>query len=462
MFDLVVSNAIIVAEAGIIHGSVGVKDGKFAAIVGNDCPIGSTKNTVDATGKYLMPGAVDSHVHVEAPNGHFVVGDFKTESRAAASGGVTTFVEHPITDPPNFSKELTLMRVSHAERDCYVDFAFVGAAGYDRLDCIAENGSCGIVAYKTFLSKAPPGREPEFEGLTMTDSYEIMKGYEVLSKMGLPHLVHCEDPQLNAGLTNEFRAAGRIADMDFPLTRPPVSEVLAVEKMLRFAKEYGVTLYLVHLSTPEAIGVAKRWRNQEGVRIIIETCPRCLFTCNDDYEKFGVFVKSSPPIRSREMMEQMWEYIVDGTVDVIGTDHTPHSYARKTLKGSDIHAAPPGVTGLETLVPQMLNAVNEGRLSLERAINLISTNPCKLLNIYPQKGAIRIGSDADMIIVDMDEEYVLDSKKFFTAGADSSFHYDGKKIKGRVKTTFVRGEVVYDNGTITGQPGFGTWVKPNR
>lgn len=457
MVDLVIRNARVVTENGVILGGVAVKDGRFAAIAADDA-LPPAKTQLDAGGMVLMPGNVDPHVHVEYP-GAAHCGDFVTETRAAAAGGVTTIVEHPICIPPNYSRALTEKRAEYGHRDCLVDFAFIGAAGGEKLEEIAENGRCGILGYKTFLNPPAPGREREFEGLTMKDNYEIFLGTQEVAKTGLPLLVHCEDHQIIDRLVARFREEGTTSPIFHAKSRPPITEVMTVEKMIRFAREMDLTLYLVHLSCPESIRMAKKAR-EEGVRVWIETCPHYLYFCEDELEKYGTYAKCNPPLRPRAMMEELWQYVADGTVDTIGSDHSPYTVAEKENQKEDIFVAPPGLTGIETTLPLMLTAVDQGKITLERAAQLMSTNPSKIFGIYPQKGAIRVGSDADMTLVEMGHPYQLDSKTFFTDGRGASINYDGVTVSARVNKTFVRGQLIFDQGKIVGEQGFGQWVKP--
>ncbi len=459
MMDLVIKGAQVVTENGVFHGGVAVKDGKIAAI-GTDETLPAAQTVIDAKGQYVLPGGVDPHVHIRYPGGAHRE-TFVTGSSAAAAGGVTTIIEHPISTPSQYSTEILMNRVKAVEEQAVVDVAFLGAAGGNRLEFIQEIGSAGIVGYKSFLHAAPEGRAKEFDGLTMESNYELYRGFQEIKQTGLPMTAHAEDNDLIVGFTKEFRARGATSGIDHAKARPTLSEVMSVERLIRFAKETETPLYLVHISTPEAVAVAKEARDA-GLNLHIETCPHYLYLTEESLVKYGAYAKCNPPLRSEEQRQKMWEYVIDGTIDTVGSDHAPYTVEEKEKNKEDIFVAPAGFPGIETRLPLMLTAVKEGKISLERAVDLISTKPSKIFGLYPRKGAIQVGADADLLIVNIDDEYELQHENMLTMAKDVSLVYDGQKVFGKVLKTLVRGTVVFDNGEITAQPGYGQWVKVNK
>lgn len=454
MFDLIIKNANIVMENGIVKGDVAVSDGKISAIGFLDS---AAKNLINAENMYLLPGGVDPHFHVRYPS-HPERGTFETESKAAAAGGVTTIIEHPISMPPQYSQEILMARVKAAEEQCVVDIAFFGAAGGEKLEYIEEIGKSGIVSFKTFLHAAPEGRDKEFLGLTMKDNYELYKGFENFAKTGIPVSAHAEDNDIISGLIKEYRDKNQMTGIDHAKTRPPITEVLAVERLIRFSKDNNVPLYLVHISTPEAAKVAKEARDA-GQEIYIETCPHYLYLNEQALIDSGAYAKCNPPLRSEEEVAKLWEYVMDGTIDTIGSDHSPFTVEEKERKKEDIFVAPSGFPGVEVRLPLMMDAVKKGKITLNRMVELLSTNPSKIFGLYPKKGAIRIGADADLALVDLDNPYVIDHNKFLTHARDIGMLYDGKKVYGKILKTFVRGILVYEKDEIKVPAGFGKWVK---
>lgn len=457
MMDLVVKGAQVVTENGIFKGGVAVKDGKIAAIAADEfLPAAYTE--IDAEGQYLLPGGIDTHVHIRYPGGAHRE-TFETGTVAAAAGGVTTIIEHPISNPPQYSVDILMKRVEAVKEQAVVDVAFLGAAGGNKLEYIQEIGNSGILGYKTFLHGAPEGRAKEFEGLTMENNYELYRGFKEIKKTGLPMTAHAEDNDLIAGLIKEFRQKGQTTGIDHAKSRPTISEVMAVERLIRFAKETGVPLYLVHISTPEAVQVAKAARDA-GQELYIETCPHYLYLTEEALEKYGTYAKCNPALKTYEQTQKMWEFVMDGTIDTIGSDHAPYTVEEKEKNKEDIFVAPAGFPGIETRLPLMLTAVKEGKISLERAVDLLSTKPGKIFGLYPHKGAIKVGGDADLILINLDDEYELQHTNMFTKARDVGVVYDGHKVFGKVLQTIVRGKVVYDHGKITVKPGYGQWVKP--
>ena len=458
MMDLVIKGAQVVTENGIFKGGIAVKEGKIVAI-GTDEILPAAQTEIDAEGQYLLPGGIDTHVHIRYPGGAHRE-TFETGSMAAAAGGVTTIIEHPISTPPQYSAEILMTRVEAVKEQAVVDVAFLGAAGGNKLEFIQEIGGAGIVGYKTFLHAAPEGRAKEFEGLTMENNYELYRGFKEVQKTGLPMSAHAEDNDLIANLIKEFRAKGQTKGIDHAKSRPTLAEVMAVERLIRVAKETGVPLYLVHISTPEAVQVAKAARDA-GQELYIETCPHYLYLTEEALTKYGTYAKCNPALRTYEQTQGMWKYVMDGTIDTIGSDHAPYTVEEKEKNKEDIFVAPAGFPGIETRLPLMLTAVKQGKISLERAVDLISTKPSKIFGLYPHKGAIKVGADADVILVNVSDEYEIHHENMVTKARDVGVVYDGQKVVGKVLKTIVRGKVVYDNGKITAKPGYGQWVKPN-
>lgn len=457
MVDLVIKNVNIVTEKDIFLGTVAINNGKIVGLISNEA-IPKADNTIDGNGNYLIPGGVDPHVHIRYP-GAAHRENFITGTQAAAAGGITTIIEHPISTPPQYSVEILERRVEAVQEQAIVDVAFLGAAGGDQLEHIEPISRAGIVGFKTFLHEAPEGREKEFEGLTSKDNFELMEVLNKISKTSLLAAAHGEDNELVSGYIAKLRCGGKTFPLAHCYSRPPVVEVLAVERLIRLAQETGARLYLVHISTPEAVELAKTARDK-GQDIYIETCPHYLYLTEKTVEKFGPYAKCNPALRDKERVDKMWKYIENGTIDTIGSDHAPYTVEEKERKKEDIFVAPSGFPGLETRLPLMLTAVKEGRLSINRVVQLLSTNPSRIFNLYPRKGSICLGADADLVLVDPDESYTIKSSNMFTKAKDVAKVYEGRKVFGKIKKTFLRGKLIFDEGEIKGTPGDGQWVTP--
>lgn len=446
MLDLWIQNGNVFLDGYFTPASVGVKDGKIVIIAspGETAP---AKEVLDLEGQYLIPGAIDTHMHVRDP-GHIERGNFYTETLAAAAGGVTTIMEHPISVPPQYNVEILENRIKRAQEQCVIDYCFYGAAGGEFPEEITKLAADGrIVAFKTFLHAAPDGREQEFKGLTMADDGQLFVGMQELAKTGLICAFHAEDNDLIQHFIREFKKEGRCAGRDHALSRPPVTEVQSVERVLRFARETGARVEIAHVSTPEAMELLKKAK-QEGMDVYAETCPHYLFLNEDDLEKYGPFAKCNPPLRKQELVDELWKYVNDGTVDYIGSDHSPFLYEEKARGLKDIFAAVSGFPGVDLRLPLMLNAAAEGKVSLNKVVELLCVNPARIFNIYPQKGAIRVGADADFAVFNLNHETIVDKEKNYSHARDIAIPYDGRKLNCQITYTVLRGRIIMKNGVV--------------
>lgn len=447
MLDLILKNAQVYLEDRFVEGvSVGVQAGRIAAIAAPECmPEGA--QTLDLTGEYLIPGTIDTHMHVRDP-GHTERGTFYTETMAAAAGGVTTILEQPISVPPQHNVEILERRIARAEAQCVVDFAFYGAAGGEYLEDIAQLAADGrIVAYKTFLHAPPEGREQEFQGLTMADDAQLYAGMRELAKTGLFCAFHAENNDMIAANIRRLRAEGRVSPEYHCVSRPTVAEVTSVERILNFVRETGARVEIAHVSCPEVMELLRQAK-KDGLPVYVETCPHYLFLTEEDMVKFGPYAKCNPPVRSRAQAEKLWDYVNDGTVDYMGSDHSPFLVEEKTRGLKDIFAAAAGFPGADLRLPLMLDAVAEGRTTLEKVVELLSVNPARCFGLYPTKGTIQVGADADFTLFRMDRHTVVDKARNYSHARDIAIPYDGRELKCAVTGTIVRGRAVMRDGVV--------------
>lgn len=447
MLDLILKNAKVYLEDRFVEGvSVGVQAGRITAIAAPECmPEGA--QTLDLTGEYLIPGTIDTHMHVRDP-GHTERGTFYTETMAAAAGGVTTILEQPISVPPQHNVEILERRIARAEAQCVVDFAFYGAAGGEYLEDIAQLAADGrIVAYKTFLHAPPEGREQEFQGLTMADDAQLYAGMRELAKTGLFCAFHAENNDMIAANIRRLRAEGRVSPEYHCVSRPTVAEVTSVERILNFVRETGARVEIAHVSCPEVMELLRQAK-KDGLPVYVETCPHYLFLTEEDMVKFGPYAKCNPPVRSRAQAEKLWDYVNDGTVDYMGSDHSPFLVEEKTRGLKDIFAAAAGFPGADLRLPLMLDAVAEGRTTLEKVVELLSVNPARCFGLYPTKGTIQVGADADFTLFRMDRHMVVDKARNYSHARDIAIPYDGRELKCAVTGTIVRGRAVMRDGVV--------------
>jgi len=430
-FDLVIKSDKVFMDGRLTDCYLGVKDGIITTISKEKL---EAEKFIDAEGKMVLPGTVDPHVHIRAP-GHDERETFESGTKDAALGGVTTVIEMPISVPPPHSPEIVKRR----------------------MDCAKS----GIVAFKTFLHEAPPGRKEEFIGLTAPntgDQYELM---EKVAQTGVIIGFHAENNDMINKNIARLRSEGKTSPIYHGRSRPPVAEIETTSKILLFAEKTGAKVEICHITTPEVVELVNEAKCK-GVYAIAETCPHYLFLNEDALNKVGVFAKCNPPLRSEEERQGMWGMVNDGSIDIIGSDHAPYTKEEKEKGSEDIFTPPAGFPGLSTRLPLLFTAVKEGKMELDRMVELICENPAKIFGLFPKKGTIALGSDADFVIFDPEKKGVISKEKMYTKCRDSALVYDGWEVYGKPEKTIVRGNVVFDNGKITVSPGYGEIIKVHR
>lgn len=456
-FDLVVKSDKVFIDGRLIDCYIGIKDGIIATISKEKL---RAEKIIDAKGKMVLPGTVDPHVHIRAP-GHDERETFGSGSKDAALGGVTTIIEMPISVPPPHSPKIVEKRMDVADKEVVVDITFFGAAGIDCIDDIISCSKSGIVAFKTFLHEAPPGRKEEFIGLTAPntgDQYELMKK---VAQTGVMIGFHAENNDMINKNIAILRSEGKTSPIYHGRSRPPVVEIETTAKILLFAEKIGTKVEICHISTPEVVELVNRAKSK-GVYAIAETCPHYLFLNENALNKVGIFAKCNPPLRSEEERLLMWELVNNGSIDIIGSDHAPYTKEEKERGSEDIFTPPAGFPGLSTRLPLLFTAVKEGKFELDRMVELICENPAKIFGLYPKKGTITVGSDADFVIFDPDKKGIISKDEMFTKCRDSALVYNGWEVYGKPEKTIVRGRVVFDNGKINVSPGYGEIIKVYR
>lgn len=466
-FDLLIKNGSVFLAGELVDADILVKDGKTVGILARDgqpsgwkAALEQAGRVIDASGRLVLPGTVDPHVHVRAP-GFEEREDFLSGTRAAANGGVTTMIEQPLANPPQYSLEILDRRIGAAAESAVVDFAFYGAAGADFPDKVEELAQSGkIVAFKTFLHEAPNGRDSEFLGLTMKNAGQQYEGMKKIGEVKNICGVHAENnDMINEGIRRQ-KEAGNLHGIAHALSRPAISEYETVSKLLLFAEVTGARIEFCHVSTPEAMEMIKQAKAR-GVDVYMETCPHYLLMDDSYLEKYGPYAKCNPPLRDKDRMEKLWQYINDGSVDFIGSDHAPYTYEEKKKGEDNIFSCPAGIPCIEMRFPLMMDAVDKGRLSLSRMVELLSTNPAKVFGLYPKKGVIQIGADADFIIVDQKETYTVRTADMYTKCRDSALVFEGMQLTGKLRQTIVRGRVVMEDGRVPEEnKGYGQFCRP--
>lgn len=452
MFDLIVKDGQIVGENNVVRANLYVKDGRFAAISTEEMP---ARETIDASGRLVFPGAVDPHVHFNDP-GMTEGEDFYTGSSAAVAGGITSVFEMPLTNPLTQDEPSFLLKKSEASKKSVADFGLYLALTPDNSSKVGKLMELEPIGFKAFMSYSPE--------IPMVKDGELLAGMRAIKAAGSRIAVHCENNEIITHLTKELEAAGRHDPRAYTESRPDYAEWEAVQRAVTLATIAGVQLHVVHSSTPEGAHIVAKAR-AAGHPISVETAQHFLFLNAEDFQRIGAFALCNPPLRAPGNADRLWEALRNGEIDCVATDHAPYTIEEK-LRGQDsVWTTPAGLNHIQTANQLLIGEGIRRNIPLTRLAQLFATAPARLFNIYPRKGAITIGGDADMFLFDPEEEWTVVPELTFYKQKWTPFA--GMKVTGRVKRTLVRGTTVYQDGSpkgeITVKPGFGRFIpgRPN-
>ncbi len=442
--DLVIRDATMVSSTGRVQGDLLIWAGKVVGIVSPGTGTGA--ELIDATGLHLLPGGVDAHVHMQDP-GLTEREDFITGTGAAAVGGVTTIVEHNRSLPFVVNADLMREKASYLADRALIDFAQLGGAHPDNVEHLRPMWEAGATAFKVFtcnLHGAP--------AILPDKMLEVFR--EVASFDGVC-LVHAEDETITRANEEQLKAAGRVDFRVVPEWRSREAEQVAVSTTSLLARITGCRVVIAHASHPEICDLVNRERAR-GARLWIESCPQYFYLTEDDIDAWGPYHKFTPPARDRASAGEMWERLQSGEVDMICADHAPATKDDKARGLKDIWAASYGLPGVETVLPMMLTGVNEGRVSLERLVSARSEVPAQVYGLWPKKGHLSIGADADFVLVDLQAEKTLKNEDVVSKVGWTPF--EGRTVKGLPLMTFVRGRLVAKDGQPVIDPGWGEYL----
>lgn len=441
--DIAIKNANVVTSAGTFRGGVAVHDGIIAA-VGLDAELPSAARTIDARGRYLIPGLVDPHMHLLAPPGDDWAGILRSETRACAAGGVTTVV-HCLMEHRGGSAVEALERVLSAyEGNGFVDMACSSAVL--TMENIKEMQSAlerGIGAFKFFMAYRGPEASP---GMPAADDGVIFLGFEEIARLVKEGYktcarVHAETVEILFRLEERYREKG-VVPKTYTELRPPFLEVEAIQKCILWGRETGCPIYIVHVSTEEGARLIADAR-AAGMDVTAETCPQYLVLNTDNTDL--VLSKTNPPVRTVADNAALWRALSAGSITCVGTDHVATHRAEK----ADFWTAL-GIPGVATWLPLMLTeGVAKKRLTIEQVIDSCCLQPAKKFGLAPRKGVITAGSDADLVLLDTSTWRTVNPGNSF--GRSDFSCYDGWELTGWPVLTMVRGKVVYEAGQVLGE-----------
>jgi dihydropyrimidinase len=457
--DLVITGGEVITAGSRGIADIGVSGGRIVQI-GGDVPTDASTRVIDATGRFVIPGGVDMHVHLSpayipagvGPGGVTPTGDqalvddvlawaddFVSGSHAAAAGGITTIGNMTFSRSGEAPVEAIERTARDAGADSIVDFVLhpVLLTAQGMAEQVEQLAAAGCSSVKFFM---------------MFDSFDAQAGdyVKVLARageQGLVTMIHCEDACVVGHVTGQLVAAGHTHPSNYGRSRPAYAEAMAVARAVAYAEATGSPIYIVHLSSREALEIARQARAR-GVPVFVETRPIYLLFDETylDGEDGGLYV-GNPPLRSAEDVSALWSGLSGGGIDTVCTDHAPSLKADKIGPDVDITTVAPGMADLETMLPLLYTeGVRKGRITMEQFVEVTSTNAARIFGIYPQKGTVAVGSDADLVIWDPAEPTSFDGSSTHSR-TDFSL-YDGWEIEGGPVTTISRGVVVYDAGEI--------------
>jgi dihydropyrimidinase len=446
MSRLLIRNGTCVNGDGSFEADLLVEDGRIVA-VGLDLDAEADR-ILDATGKLVLPGGVDVHVHLPWPTGDLVSTDtFETGTRAAAFGGVTTVIDFVIPEEDESLKAALERKLAIAERQAWVDFGLhlnVRGEVEARLAEIPELVRQGFPSFKVYLA---------YEGFRLADS-DLLRVMETIAGAGGMMGVHAENGLLADYLTQSLVDAGKTAMENYPRARCSWCEVEAVNRVLTYARLLGTRLHIHHVSTAQAadmIGEARR----EGLPVTGETCPQYLVFSEDEYRGDPVratHLVCAPSIKSAGDRAGLWSALASDGLSIVATDHCPYTREQKEAHGDDFTHVPGGMAGVEVRLPIVYTeGVVSDRLTLSRFVAVWATEPARAFGLYPRKGAIAVGSDADLVVIDPEREDVLSASRLHMNS--DCLPYEGKRVYGFPATTILRGQVLVEDGELsTDQP----------
>ncbi|MFE5598151.1 dihydropyrimidinase [Streptomyces coelicoflavus] len=453
----VIRGGLVVTASDEIHADVLIEDGRVAALAATGTPAAeafSAERVIDASGKYVIPGGVDGHTHMEMPfGGTYAADTFETGTRAAAWGGTTTIVDFAIQTVGHSLRSGLDAWHAKAEGNCAIDYAFhmivsdVNQKTLKEMDLLVEEG---VTSFKQFMA---------YPGVFYSDDGQILRAMQRAADNGGLIMMHAENGIAIDVLVEQALARGETDPRFHGEVRKALLEAEATHRAIRLAQVAGAPLYVVHVSATEAVAELTRARD-EGLPVFGETCPQYLFLSTDnlaepDFE--GAKYVCSTPLRPKEHQAALWRGLRTNDLQVVSTDHCPFCFSgQKELGRGDFSKIPNGMPGVENRMDLLHQAVVDGHISRRRWIEIACATPARMFGLYPKKGTIAPGADADIVVYDPHAEQVI-SAETHHMNVDYSA-YEGRRITGRVETVLSRGEPVVTEREYTGRKGHGVYT----
>jgi dihydropyrimidinase len=452
--SVLITHGTVVTATDMYRGDVFI-EGETVTTIGTSLQM-PADTVIDATGKYVLPGGIDCHTHLDMPfGGTTSADDFETGTIAAAYGGTTSIVDFAIQYRGQTLHHAWETWMKKAEGKAAIDYGFhmimteVNDQIEQEMDALVSQG---VTSFKLFMA---------YPGVFMLDDASIFRALLRTGKNGGTICMHAENGGVIDVLVQKALAEGKTAPKYHALTRPARAEAEATHRAIALAEMADVPIYIVHLSAAEALEMVTEARDR-GLPAYAETCPQYLFLSDDNYEEpgfAGAKYVMSPPLRPKETQDRLWRGLAFNDLQAVSTDHCPFCMKeQKEMGAGDFSKIPNGAPGIETRMSLVYDGgVRTGRISLNRFVELTSTSPAKIFGLFPRKGTIAPGSDADIVVFDPDRKTVLSAK---TLHMNVDYNpYEGREVTGAADTVLSRGQVVIDRGRFVGRAGAGAVIR---
>jgi len=437
--DTVLFNAKVYTSRGIVEAGVAIDQGRIVRVA-KETNLPAASARLNMNGCLVLPGLIDSHVHLRDQQLAYRE-DFTTGTAAAAAGGVTTVIDMPNNRPLTMSSETLRERMQLAEKRILVNVAF-NSAFPRRKEEISRIVSQGAVGFKLYLLQ-------QIGGINIDDDNALQDAFNAVAETRAPIAVHAEDRATLEAAEKIVRDAGRNDAQAFLKAHPASAEAKAVQRVARLAKNSVAHAHICHVSSAVGLGAVLKAK-KAGLSITCEVTPHHLLLTSQSMKKHGNVALMLPPLRSQSDTEALWKALKRGLIDTVASDHAPHSIEEKSAQS--IWDVKPGIAGVETMLPLMLNEVNRGRLPISELLRLMSEKPAEIFHLR-DRGSLSEGNIADIVVVDVNREHKIDASSFHSKAKFSPF--DGWRVKGKPVKTFLNGQLIMDEDEIVAKPATG-------
>jgi dihydroorotase len=446
--DLLIAGGTVVNETARFPADVAIKDGVIA-FVGHPAFAPEAKETLDARGKLVIPGAIDVHTHIREP-GMTHKEDWTTGTRAAAAGGVTTVFDMPNTEPAIATVEALAAKREAAERQAHVNFGLYGILDERSLAHLPALAEAGVIGFKLFYGNTTGNNPAPNDGA-------VLEGFEILAELGLRCSIHAENSPMLFWRENRMKAAGRDDAFAHLAARGDIVALESLNRSIVLSEWTGARIHIVHESCMRSIPII-RDAKARGVPMTVETCPQYVLLAAEDLRgDAGRIARLNPPIREGRQREPILQALLDGTIDILGTDHAPHAEEEKQRPAFWDNAC--GFPGVETSMRLMLTLVQEGRMTMEQYVRMASAAPARAFGLWPRKGVIQSGADGDIAVVDPAARGTIRGAELHSIRSRFT-PFEGMETVGRAVATIVRGRIVMQDGKVLDAPGWGRMERP--